>query len=180
VPVAIKVSVDDRGVRKLMKRALRQTGDLSRPMAALGLWMTRDARRRLKARGSEDASGALGKSLTFTPAKDRVTIGSQLAYAAVQQLGHEGIRAKPPRQRLAIPLQSHLRRRHVWPSDLPEDELHFGGWSRAGNPLLRDSEEKPAYVLVEQVAIEPEPYLVFGVQAQAFLRGRLVRHIGLE
>ena len=180
--VAIKVTVDDRKVRKLLRTAMKKTGDLTRPMSELGLWMVRDAGRRLHRReGDNDArSGALRASLTFEPARDQVAIESNLAYAAVQQLGHPGIRPKPPNKYLAMPLLPHLRRQGIWPRDLPEDELHFGGFSRAGNPLLRGSDGTPMYVLLKEVVIDVEPYLVFGPEAQEFLRRRLIKHIGLD
>ena len=173
--VQIKVSVDDRGVRKMLTTTLERTGDLSQPLGELGLWMVRDAGRRLRARGSEDMTGKLRASLNSKADAKSVSIASPLGYAAVQQLGHEGITPKPPHSYLAIPILDSLRRRDIWPSDLPDDVLHFGGWSRKGNPLLRGPDEKPWYVLVKEVKIDVEPYLVFGGAAVAFLKQRLAK-----
>lgn len=178
--VSLNITIEDRGVRRLLSRALRQTGDLSRPFSELGLYLIREAGRRLRMRPSEDMTGALRASLTFEADKESVTVGSNLIYAAMQQLGGT-VRPKPPHRYLAIPLQPHLRRRHVWPSDLPRGDLYVGGVSRAGNPLLRRREDdEPVYVLLAEVTVPANPYLVWDDEAEQFLERRLIRHLGLS
>lgn len=179
MPVSLNITIEDRGVRKLISQALRKTGDLTRPFSELGLYLVREAGRRLRERPSEDMTGALRASLTFEADKDSVTVGSNLVYAAIQQLGGE-VHPRPPHN-LAIPLQPHLRRRHVWPSDLAKEDLKFGGYSMKGNPLLRYADGgELAYVLVEEVTVPANPYIVFDDEAETFLERRLIRHLGLE
>lgn len=180
--VGIVVTITDHGVRRMMEEALRHHGDLRPVLDRLGLYMVRDAGRRLRRRSgsSDDHTGRLRASLTFRSARDSLTVGSPLKYAAVQQLGHPGIRSRRRGGFLAIPLQPHLRRRSVWPSDLPKDQLHLGGFSKRGNRLLIGPDDQPWYVLVKEVKIEVDPYLVFDRAAESFLRNELIAYMGLN
>ena len=212
--VSLSVSVQDAGVKKLLSDVLRKTGDLRQPMSELGLYMVREAGRRLRERTakSDDSTGALRASLTFRAGSDQVTVGSNLVYAAVQQLGFgaPGIRAKPPLKRIAIPLLPNLRRRHIWPRDLPKDFLKLivskkGQWILMGpasgiqtaheervagehrRRYLRGSEgdykEKdliPWFLLVKASVIPARPFIAFDAAASKFLKTRLMRHRGLR
>lgn len=125
-------------------------------MGRIGLFVQREARRRLRSRKSAwgPKTTRLSKSIAVRYDDRSVVVGSNLVYAAVQQLGHPGITPKPGRKYLAIPATSALRRRGVWPRDLPKDSMKFvpnasirlGSRSWIGPALVRaqstDSEKK--------------------------------------
>jgi len=126
-----------------------------------------------------------------------VEVGSNLVYAAIQQLGGT---IKPKRKYLALPVPASLRRRGVWPRDLPKDQLKFvpnaeikiGSHSWTGPALVRAKEvdiesqfdgagkktkrkRRKAkvgdvlFALVRQVVITDRPYLVFNRKTKEFL-----------
>ena len=72
-----------------------------------------------------------------------VTVGSNLIYAPIQQLG--GTVLPRGHKYLAIPVSPQLRRRGVWPRDIPRDDMKFvkaahiriGAHSWTGPALVR-------------------------------------------
>lgn len=179
MPVNISVGIDDREVRDLLASRIARSRDLTRPLSEFGLWVVRDAGRRLRARtDAGDSTGRLRSSISFRARPQEVSIGSNLPYAAVQQLGHPEIRPKPPLKRLAIPQLPHLRRRNVWPRDLPRGSLRVDTEEGLGL-VLRGEDGRVWYRLVRKVTIPARPYLVFSRAAWDFLRKRLARYLGL-
>jgi phage gpG-like protein len=126
-----------------------------------------------------------------------VEVGSNLVYAAIQQLGGT---VKPTRKYLAIPVPPSLRRRGVWPRDLPSDQLKFvpdanikigsrrwigpalvrakpveietpfdGAGKKTKGNRARSKEGEVLFALVKKVTIKGRPYLVFDRKARNFL-----------
>lgn len=125
--IGYTVQIDRRDSRELQAafERLSKTGrSLRRPLGRIGLFIMREARRALRSRKRDwgPPTGRLPKSLAMRLDDVSVVVGSNLVYAAIQQLGGE---VRPKRKYLAIPVQSHLRRRGVWPRDLPQDSMKF-------------------------------------------------------
>lgn len=172
------------------------------PKRAFGrtaLFIIREARRLLRSRIREFGphSGRLGKSLTMVLDSMSVIVGSNLVYAAIQQLGGT---VKPKGHKyLAIPVQAHLRRSGVWPRDLDRESMKFvlnakirlGSRSWTGPALVRAEDEyregkdgkqrrirksgEVMFALVLRATIKGRPYLVFGNSARNFLFAELSR-----
>jgi len=189
--IGIEIKADDKALRAAFERLSKAGGDLRQPLGRIGLYVRREAQRRLRSRPNEwgPKSGRLSQSLAMRVDADAVRVGSPLVYAAVQQLGHPGIRPKRGKY-LAIPVDPGIRRRGVWPRDLPRGDLKFvmraeiriGSHSWTGPALVRASDPPPAgkgkkkraakgdvmFALVKQVRIKGRPYLLFDQPAQAF------------
>ena len=126
-------------------------------MQRAGNWLAQDGRKRLKDRDSEVSIGRLARSLQTIASKQAFVIGSVLPYARMQQQGGT-IKAK--KQFLAIPLKLELARRRVWPRHLKEGTLRFI-LGKDGRAWLKNVEKDELwYRLVNEVTLEPEPYLV--------------------
>ena len=143
---------DSRALYDAFER-LRKTGrNLRRPLGRIGLYIMREARRALRARTRDwgPPTGRLPKSLAMRLDNVSVFVGSNLVYAAIQQLGGE---VKPKGHKyLAIPVQRHLRRAGVWPRDLPQGSMKF-----VPNASIRVGSHSwigPALVRVESTAAE--------------------------
>lgn len=213
--VNFDMHVDDKPVRDALERLSKAACDPSPAMRHIGLHQIRSAGRRLRARERDwgPRTGRLEKSLTMEVDGASVTVGSAEAYAAIQQ---EGGRIKPKNKYLALPVDPLMRRRGVWPSDLPPKSLKFtpvaeiriGSHSWIGPALLRrestEAEKRLTgaqgrdasgrfakkgqgggslkvgevlFALVKGVEIDPDPYLVFGPDEQAFALVTIKRHL---
>lgn len=150
--IRISITPDPRDMAQVVRslNALKRVG--GKPRRALGrtgLFIRREAQRLLRARVKEwgPHTGKLAKSLTMLLDDLSVIVGSNLIYAAIQQLGGE-IRPKG-HPYLAIPVQPHLRRAGVWPRDLPKGSMKFvpnaritiGARSWTGPALVRATAE---------------------------------------
>ena len=139
----IQVAVKDELLKKMLIKISKRTEDLSPMLGRLGLWLIRDSRERLRAR-PRDAdsfrSGALGKSMTMAVEPRKVEVGSNLVYARIQQLG--GTIVPKTVKRLAIPLQPHLKKRHIWPRDLTRDGVKMFVLKANGKAFLATLEEE--------------------------------------
>ena len=182
IGVTIRPNERDSAELRAAFERLVKLGRSPRPvMGRIGLFVQREARRRLRSRKSAwgPKTTRLSKSIAVRYDDRSVVVGSNLDYAAVQQLGHPGITPKPGRKYLAIPATSALRRRGVWPRDLPKDSMKFvpnasirlGSRSWIGPALVRATEGADGevmFALVKRVKIKARPYLVFGRAAQQF------------
>jgi phage gpG-like protein len=152
--IGLSIRVRDNNVASAFKRLMRFGGDQRQVLGRLGLFMRRDAQRRLRRRPKDwgPSSTRLSKSLAMRLDRYSVTVGSNLVYAAIQQLGGTVV---PRRVYLAIPVDPQIRRRGTWPRDLPQDSLKFvraaniriGSHSWTGPALVRargDETETPA------------------------------------
>ena len=168
------------------------------------MFIRREAARLLRAREREwgPPTGKLAQSLAIQLDEMSVTVGSNLIYAAIQQLGGEVL--PKGHQYLAIPVLSHLRRAAVWPRDLPAGSMQFvsnaeirigshawtgpalvraadeeveGPWQGAGKSRRREGHVRPAgevmFALVRRVMVRGRPYLTFSNEARAFALGEL-------
>lgn len=186
-------------VVRAMNALQKVGGKPRRALGRVGLFIIREARRLLRERIKEwgPHSGKLAKSLTQLLDDMSVVVGSNLIYAAIQQLGGE-IRPKG-HPYLAIPAQAHLRRSGVWPRDIPRESMKFvpnariviGSHSWTGPALVRVEDEtrtgkdgkvrrvrkagEVMFALVRRVKIKGREYLVFGGPARNFLLGELSR-----
>jgi len=125
--VGLTITPDRADLRRLQnafKQLRRAGGDQRRVLGRVGIYMTREARRRLRARKRDwgPTTFRLSKSLAMVVDANSVTVGSNLVYARIQQLGGT---VRPKRKYLALPVDATLRRRGVWPRDLPKDSLKF-------------------------------------------------------
>lgn len=144
--IGIRITADDAALRRGFERLSRLAADTRRPFGEIGLHVRRRAQRELRARKSPwgPTLGKLSKSLAMRVDPKFVIVGSPLVYAAIQQRGGP-VRPGPGRKYLAIPVQATLRRRGVWPRDLPKDSMRFvpdaqinvGGRSWIGPALVR-------------------------------------------
>lgn len=197
--VAIRIDVDERAVRRALLRLMHLDGALRRVLQRSGLFIRRAAVRRLRERRGRfgASSGRLAQSLAIRTEPTSVAVGSNLGYAAIQQLGGTVV----PRtvRALAIPMLRHLARRGVWPRDLPRDSMRFvsiqGGnvvgklvraedrviETRGGNGKRRRRVAGKAgetmYLLVRQSRIRGRPYLVFGAEERQFLLAETQREV---
>lgn len=195
--IRFEIKIDKRDQRKLRKAMERLAGvgrSPRRPLGRIGLFIKRGGQRLLRSRPSDwgPRSGRLSRSLAMILEDSAVTVGSNLVYAAVQQLGHPGIKPKGGRKFLAIPVSPALRRGGVWPRDLPRDAMKYvpnahitlGRRSWFGPALVRAKTNTPGgtgrqratrgrhgevmFALVKQVRIRARPYLIFDSAAQQF------------
>lgn len=197
--VAIRIDVDERAVRRALLRLMHLDGALRRVLQRSGLFIRRAAVRRLRERRGRfgASSGRLAQSLAIRTESTSVAVGSNLAYAAIQQLGGTVV----PRtvRALAIPMLRHLARRGVWPRDLPRESMRFvpiqGGnvvgklvraedrviETRGGNGKRRrrvaGAAGETMYLLVRQSRIRGRPYLVFGAEERQFLLAETQREV---
>ncbi len=185
-----------------LARAFARIGDLGRNvrpvLGQIGLYIRREAQRSLRSRSKTwgPHSGRLSRSLAIQIDAASVAVGSNLVYAAIQQLGGT-VRPKTGKY-LALPVLPNLRRRGVWPRDLPKDSMVFkpaetikiGSHAWVGPALVRkESVTRPGktrkdgspgkervikaagevmFALVKRVRIKGDPYLKFDSKAQAF------------
>ena len=203
--MSIQITIEpDKGDSKALRRAferLQKVGREPRPvLGRIGLFVRRDAQRRLRSRKRAwgPSSGRLRSALAMRLGDNYVVVGSNLVYAAIQQVGGT-VRPKSGKY-LAIPATAQLRRRGVWPRDLPAGSLKFvmrakiiigaHSWTgpalvsaeSAATPTRRPGERRVAhkqgevlFALVRQVKIRGRPYLVFDRAAQAFALRELRR-----
>lgn len=207
----IRYKIDNRlsAYEQKVSRALAGIGELAanaRPvLGQIGLYVRREAQRSLRSREKSwgPHSGRLSRSLAIQIDAASVSVGSNLVYAAIQQLGG-AVRPKSGKY-LALPVPPQLRRRGVWPRDLPRDSMRFvpnaaiqiGSHSWTGPALVRaanvtvpgrkrkdGSPGKPRVVnqagevmfaLVKRVRVKGKPYLRFDSKAQAFALSALTR-----
>ncbi|MCB9852769.1 MAG: hypothetical protein H6819_06710 [Phycisphaerales bacterium] len=125
--ILLRIEVDRNALRDLERelRALeRAGGNLRGPFGRTGIYLNREARRNLRSRKRDwgPSTFRLSKSLAMRLEAMAVEVGSNLVYAAIQ---HSGGTVKPKRKYLALPVPPSLRRRGVWPRDLPADQLKF-------------------------------------------------------
>jgi phage gpG-like protein len=160
-----------RGAQRLAK-----TGrSLRRPFGRLGLFIRREAQRALRARVHEwgPATGRLAQSLAMRLDAVSVVVGSNLAYAAIQQFG--GPVTPKGHKYLAIPVLPALRRRGVWPRDIPKGDMRF-----VPNAVIRIGSHSwtgPALVRAADQEIET-PFDGAGPKGQAQARRRPRRKAG--
>ena len=197
--VEIIVKPDTKAIRKAFERLRKVGSDPRMVLGQIGLFVRRAAQRRLRARRSEfgRGKGKLSKSLTMRVTASLVRVGSPLIYAAVQQLGTSGlpggvIRAKPPRKFLALPVDPQLRRRGVWPRDLPAERLKFvraadiriGNRRWTGRALVDPEDGRVLFALVRTVRVKGRPYLKFDSEEQVFairaFRRAYLRAVGVR
>lgn len=176
----LRVGMDDAGVRRMAFAILSRIGDLRPQMQRLGMFMRRAAGDRLKARQSEDSNGKLRASLAVHADRTSVKVGSNLRYAAIQQLG--GTVYPRTVKRLAIPVQPHLRRRGIWPRDLKDDRNPLFPYESGDKVFLARRRGKNGaielmYRLVAKATIKARPYILFDGSARQFLRDELAKVI---
>lgn len=155
--MALQIDIEfSRGDRRRFEDALKGLQKLGRnPRRSFGrtaLFILRTARRLLAQRSQEwgPRSGKLAQSLTYLLDSMSVTVGSNLVYAAIQQLGGVVV-PTGGRKYLAIPVNSQLRRSGTYPRDLPQGDLKFvraaqirvGKRSWIGPALVRASDQQP-------------------------------------
>ena len=146
--IAITIRADDaseRRLREAFERLARVGRSPRRALGRLGLFIRREAARLLRSRQHTwgPTSGKLAQSLAIRLDEVSVTVGSNLVYAAIQQRG----KVVFPRghKYLAIPVSPQLRRRGVWPRDIPRGDMKFvkaahiriGAHSWTGPALVR-------------------------------------------
>jgi phage gpG-like protein len=183
MPIGYTIEADAKPVLRAFEGLARIGADLRPVLGQIGLYVRRGAQRRLRGRRSDwgPTRGMLGKSLTVQVDARSVRVGSALIYAAVQQLGTDGlpggaITPKPPRKYLAIPATKALRMRGVFPRDLSDDEIkfvkvadiHIGRRHWKGPALVNPESGDVMFALVRQVRIKGRPYLLFDQAEQAF------------
>lgn len=128
MPIGIHIQPDEADLKKLQAAfdRLAKLGRNPRPvLGRIGMYVRRDAQRSLRSRRGEwgRGYGRLSKSLAMALDDTSVTVGSNLVYAAIQQLGGE-VRPKSGKY-LAIPATAGLRRSGTWPRDLPKDSMKY-------------------------------------------------------
>lgn len=114
--------------------------------------------------GPEGGAGSLDAIFELTD--ERVTVGSNVPYAAQRHFGGT-IRPKPGHKLLAIPLPDTLKRAQLWPRDLDpgHDILEFVRPIDGGAPVLVDEEGElgygkgPLFYLLPSVTQGPRPFL---------------------
>lgn len=174
--IGMQVVVEDAAVRRGFERLAKVGGNLRPVLGQIGLAMQRGARRRLRLRPRRKLgvrTHKLEQSIAMRLEAFAVTVGSNLVYAPIQQVG--GTIVPKTARALAIPMQASLARRGVWPRDFPDGALRFvpnkKGRGKAVGYLFEndpDGAGRLMYVLVREVEIKGQPYLVFGPEEQAF------------
>jgi hypothetical protein len=196
--VRIQIEVQAWGeVQIAYQRCMAVGANLQAPFERLGLFIRRAAQRLLRARPHDwgPPTTRLPRSLTYVADRASVVVGSNLVYAAIQQLGGT-VRPKTTKY-LAIPVLPHLRRSGIWPRDLPKGSMKFvpkaaitiGSHSWTGPALVRKegsgqsggAKGKPRrkqprgkvgevmFALLRRVRIRGRDYLVWDDPAYAFL-----------
>lgn len=155
--MALQITIElSRADRRAFEEALKRLQKLGRaPRRSFGrtaLFILRQARRLLAQRTQEwgPRSGKLAKSLTYVLDSMSVTVGSNLVYAAIQQLGGLVV-PTGGRKYLAIPVNNQLRRSGTYPRDIPRGDLKFvraaairvGRRSWIGPALVRAGDQRP-------------------------------------
>ncbi len=199
--VSIEIRPDaesDRKLREAFARLAAAGRDQRRVLGRIGLYVRSRAQQRIRQRPRDwgPPTGRLSKSLAMVVSASAVRVGSNLVYAAIQQMG--GV-VRPKRGKfLAIPVDPTLKRRGVWPRDLPSDSMVYApesdimlGGKRYFGPALVRAEAVTApgrlkkdgtrgkdrvirkkgevmFALVRRVTIKGRPYLMFDSEAQAF------------
>jgi phage gpG-like protein len=198
--LGIRIEPDSRSLR-LLREAISGFARFGRgprrSLGRLGLFIRRFAQRLLRARARDwgnAGGGKLGKSLAILLDSMSVTVGSNLVYAAIQQLGGT-ISPKAGRKYLALPALPELRRSGTYPRDLPRESMKFvpnaririGTHAWIGPALVRAEDVVNAqgrktkragqvmFALVKRVTIKGREYLVFGPEARSYLIGELKR-----
>jgi len=192
--IAIQITpneAESKAIRTAFERCARVGRNMRPALTLIGLERKRASARKLRARKHDwgPLTGRLDKSLTMLVERASVTIGTNVVYAAVQQVGGD-ITPKTAKY-LAIPVLASLRRSGVWPRDLPRDsmrwvpnaEIRIGTHAWTGPALVRaeptvadagPGKKKKGragevmFALVRQVHVKGEPYLVWDAEAQRF------------
>lgn len=174
--IGMQVVVDDAQLRRGFAALSKVGGNLRPVLGEIGLFMQRSARRRLRARPRRRLgirTHKLEQSIAMRLEAFAVTVGSNLVYAPIQQVG--GTIVPKTARALAIPMQASLARRGVWPRDFPEGALRFvpakrGARGTVGYLFENDGESdgRLMYVLVRSVEIKGQAYLIFGPDERAF------------
>lgn len=198
--VAITITPDSRGLQHFRAAISGMARVGARPKRSLqrtGLFIRRHAQRLLRARARDwgnAGGGKLGKSLAIVADSMSVTVGSNLVYAAIQQLGGT-VRPKAGRKYLALPVLPELRRSGTYPRDLPREPMRFvpnaairiGTHSWHGPALVRTEDVVSAqgrkvkragqvmFALIKRATIKGREYLVFGPEARQFMIAELKR-----
>ncbi|MFO0971827.1 MAG: phage virion morphogenesis protein [Phycisphaerae bacterium] len=191
-------------VRRRLGDLERAAGNLGRPLQRIGLFVRRAAARRLRGRRFEwgQSTGKLAGSLAVQADERAVTVGSNLVYAAIQQVGG---RVLPKSGRyLALPVTRELRRSGAWPRDLPRKSLKYspkesiriGSHSWTGPALVQAEDSyrivrtqrgerrvrtrkagQVLFALVRKVTIRGRPYLAFDSESQRFALAEIEREL---
>lgn len=200
--LSYRYAVDDKKVRRWFEEASKAGRSLRVPMGRIGLFVARNAKRRLRARRKRKfpMSGMLAKSIHHVlDGESAVLVGSNLPYAKIQQLG--GIITPKRVKALTIPMQPYLARSRMWPRDFPKGVLVFVAakpgarrdtigylfrakkteqtiqhGKRAGQKRQVGKVGELMYVLVKVVAVVGDPYLLFGAEEKAFADKTLNNH----
>ncbi|MBX3396504.1 MAG: hypothetical protein KF841_14175 [Phycisphaerae bacterium] len=195
-------------LQRVFDRIRSNAVDARRWLGQIGLYVRREAQRSLRTRTREwgPSSGRLSRSLAIAIDAASVAVGSNLIYARIQQLG--GPVEPKGHKYLALPVPANLRRRGVWPRDLPSDSMRFvpnaeiqigtkkwigpalvrsenvtvPGKTKADGTPGKDRIVKRAgevmFALVKRVNIKGRPYLKFDSKAQAFALSIATKHFG--
>jgi phage gpG-like protein len=123
------VITPEPGDAERLRAAIERLSSVGRnarvPLGRTGLFVRREAQRSLRARRHDwgPSTSKLSKSLAMEVGPNYAVVGSNLVYAAIQQLG--GTVTPRGHKYLALPALGHLRRAGVWPRDLPKDSMRF-------------------------------------------------------
>ena len=197
MPVLIQTRFDLAPVRGFIEKLSRVGRNLRPVLGRIGMFIRREAVRLLRSRdrGWGPPTGRLAQSLALRIEDFSVTVGTNLIYGAIQQLG--GDVAPKGHKYLAIPVLSHLRKDSVWPRDVggmkfvkaatirigshswvgpalvrASDQEVGGPWQGAGKRPRREGHIRPEgevmFALVKHVHIQGRPYLWFSAAAQEF------------
>lgn len=210
MPIGLTITpsaADQAAIRAAFERLATVGRRPRRVLMRIGLFVRREARRRLRQRARDWGPGTnkLSQSLAMLVDEMSVVVGSNLKYAAIQQLG--GVVEPQGHKYLALPAQAAMRRSGIWPRDLPKDSLRFvpnaairiGSHAWTGPALVRANSEfeikrrtkkdgtavekavetkragEILFALVKRVTIRGREYLVFDEQARRFSLGELER-----
>ena len=152
MPIGLTIrpsDADQAAIRAAFERLATVGRRPRRVLMRIGLFVRREARRQLRLRNRDWGPGTnkLSQSLAMTVDDMSVVVGSNLRYAAIQQLG--GVVEPRGHKYLALPVQAAMRRSGIWPRDLPRDSLRFvpnadiriGSHSWTGPALVRANSE---------------------------------------
>lgn len=149
MPIGLTIRLSDAdlaALRAAFERLSSVGRKFRRVLMRIALFVRREARRRLRQRARDWGlgTGKLSASLAIQILDETsVIVGSNLVYAAIQQLG--GVVEPKGHKYLAIPATQALRRSGQWPRDFTQDELKFvpnaeiriGSHSWTGPALVR-------------------------------------------